>query len=355
LNSTTTTLDIQQLIAPIQGDNPAGQSSVYMLELRNEFQELRRQEQYDDFEDATRPEKLKKADWPGIVALCVESLTTKTKDLRVVCHLIEAVTRIEGLPGLVQGLTLLEKLIGEAWNRLNPEWDEADPEARLNCIGNLLDDPERGVCFPNIVANMPIIGVGNDCLSSLEWQRLKNSEDRSEEDRLHRAITSVTTDWIAAQVDLALQAATLNKNIAKMLDDYAGENAPGLLHLGKAIEMCRMMLAGELSFLKSDQDDSSEPVQTATSQNKDFLSATIDLDQTRIQRAEIYRRLSDAAQLLEQIEPHSPAPYLVRRAVELGRLPFPRLMETMIREQAVLSELNRELGIGAADLESAKT
>jgi len=48
---------------------------------------------------------------------------------------------------------------------------------------------------------------------------------------------------------------------------------------------------------------------------------------------------------LERLEPHSPVPFLVRRAVELGALPFPLLMQELIRDANVLSEMNRELGI----------
>ena len=62
-------------------------------------------------------------------------------------------------------------------------------------------------------------------------------------------------------------------------------------------------------------------------------------------RDEVYRRLADLADTLERLEPHSPIPYLIKRAVELGAMPFPLLIRALIREQGVLSELNRELGI----------
>jgi len=51
--------------------------------------------------------------------------------------------------------------------------------------------------------------------------------------------------------------------------------------------------------------------------------------------------------LLERMEPHSPVPYLIRRAVALGALPFPEMMKALMREefQQALNEMNRELGI----------
>ena len=52
-----------------------------------------------------------------------------------------------------------------------------------------------------------------------------------------------------------------------------------------------------------------------------------------------------AAAALQRLEPHSPIPYLINRAVELGALSFPELMRILIRNSDVLAGLNRELGI----------
>ena len=49
--------------------------------------------------------------------------------------------------------------------------------------------------------------------------------------------------------------------------------------------------------------------------------------------------------MLRELEPHSPVPYLIQRAIELGELPFPKMIKELIRDVAILSELNRELGI----------
>ncbi len=49
--------------------------------------------------------------------------------------------------------------------------------------------------------------------------------------------------------------------------------------------------------------------------------------------------------MLQRLEPHSPIPYLINRAVELGALSFPDLMRQLIRDSDVLMTMNRELGI----------
>jgi len=64
-----------------------------------------------------------------------------------------------------------------------------------------------------------------------------------------------------------------------------------------------------------------------------------------VPREDVYRQLNDAAALLQRLEPHSPIPYLIQRAIELGAMPFPKLMRALIRDENVLTEMNRELGI----------
>ena len=53
-------------------------------------------------------------------------------------------------------------------------------------------------------------------------------------------------------------------------------------------------------------------------------------------RAQVYQQLAQTAALLQQLEPHSPIPYLINRAVELGALSFPDLMRQLIRDSEVL-------------------
>ena len=62
-------------------------------------------------------------------------------------------------------------------------------------------------------------------------------------------------------------------------------------------------------------------------------------------RADVYSTIAQAAAVLQQLEPHSPIPYLLNRAVDLGNLPFPELMKNLILNADVVKLMNRELGI----------
>ena len=62
-------------------------------------------------------------------------------------------------------------------------------------------------------------------------------------------------------------------------------------------------------------------------------------------RADAYRQLEAIANFLQSIEPHSPTPYLVRRAVSWGRMPLPELMQEVLREEGDLNRLFTVLGL----------
>ena len=62
-------------------------------------------------------------------------------------------------------------------------------------------------------------------------------------------------------------------------------------------------------------------------------------------RADAYRQLEGIANFLQSIEPHSPTPYLVRRAVSWGRMPLPELMQEVLREEGDLNRLFTVLGL----------
>jgi len=62
-------------------------------------------------------------------------------------------------------------------------------------------------------------------------------------------------------------------------------------------------------------------------------------------RAEAYRRLSEAADYLLRTEPHSPTPYLVKRAVSWGGMTLTELLQEIVRDNTDLLEIYALLGV----------
>jgi type VI secretion system protein ImpA len=131
-------MNIDKLIAEIEGESPAGAD----LEYDPDFGELERTARGkaehvmgDEVVEAEPP------DWRE-VTLQAEALFSRTKDLRVAVLLTRAALNVEGLPGLADGLHVIRKLLENYWETVYPlldEEDNDDPVFRVNAILNLAD------------------------------------------------------------------------------------------------------------------------------------------------------------------------------------------------------------------------
>jgi type VI secretion system protein ImpA len=130
--------------------------------------------------------------------------------------------------------------------------------------------------------------------------------------------------------------------LAQVLAVRMGPVAPGLLHLKEAVAGCRTLAQ---QILERKGPPPSKPAGSNTAMTGEAASAPSVRACMPTTREEVYRQLAQAAAVLQQLEPHSPIPYLIQRAVVLGALPFPHLIKALIREPNVLAEINRELGI----------
>ena len=66
-------------------------------------------------------------------------------------------------------------------------------------------------------------------------------------------------------------------------------------------------------------------------------------------KAHAYAALEAIAAYLRATDPHDPAPYLVQRAIELGNMPFPQLIQEMTETAGSMEKFFELLGIDAGD------
>jgi type VI secretion system protein ImpA len=334
-------LDIDSLVAPIPGDDPAGSSVPHTV--RHELEESRREDNPDDYaaDDPMRPEEFKKADWRGLVRLAEETLRNTSKDLLVAARLTEGLVHLHGFAGLRDGLHLLRQLVDVCWDRLRPPVEDGDLEVRAGPF-YWLDDPDKGARFPTSLRRVPMVfGEDGQAFGWLEWRLSQAGTGPIGRDDFERAIAVTPAERCAAAAEALRESREELVRLGRSLGERMGPAAPGLTGIHKALEECQQ-LAQQILQRKgpalAEADAEAAPGEQATGGGAAPARAAVS-------RADAYRQLAQAADLLQQLEPHSPIPYLVRRAVELGAMPFPQLMKALIRDSNVLGELNRELGI----------
>lgn len=334
-------LDFETLLQPITGDNPCGVKLPH--EIKSKLEEARREDNPDDYEedDARRPATLRQADWPGIIRLGCETITDKSKDLLVAARITEALVKQHRFAGLRDGLRLLRELVETHWDHLYPAVEDGDLEPRLAPL-YWLDQPVLGARFPSVIRLAPLVAEAGATFSWYDWRppldALKGEVSREE---VEKAIRAAPLDKCEETLTLLGESIEEMDRLTGTLDQRVGREAPGLIALRQAVSDCQMLMTQIVA-----QKRPADGVKSDRSEDgKNGAGSSDAASRTVTTRAEAYRQLRRAADVLQQLEPHSPIPYLVKRAVELGELPFPQLIRRLVRDANVLAELDRELGL----------
>jgi type VI secretion system protein ImpA len=331
-------LDFATLLSPIPGDDPSGSPVPYPT--REWLEAARKEDNPDDYPpDDPEREKLRKADWKGIVARAQDTLTQVSKDLLVAARLTEALVRLHGFAGMRDGLRLLREMVEQCWERLQPPIEDGDLDRRATPF-HWLDAPDTGARLPNVLRLTPLL-IGKDgAYSTIAIRGVPPFQQPANDQEVEKALQATPEEDCARVAEELTQCREELDKLTADLTQRMGEAAPGLTALRQAVEDCAV-LAQDILRRKG----AVETVGGDGSRKEKEQPVPAPANGAPGSRAEAYRQLEQAAALLRRLEPHSPIPYLVQRAVELGALPFPQLIKALIRDAAVLGELNRELGL----------
>ncbi len=274
-------LDLEPLLEPIPGDNPAGRPLQYEPEY-DQIREARRSED-DSLDQGDWKRGLKSADWDLVVKLCTDCLSTKSKDFQVAAWLTEALLHRHGFAGLRDGLALLHGLQEHFWESYFPEIDDGDLESRHGPF-LFLNDKVKGVPF--LIRGLPLTqGFEDrsfgyfDYLQSRETDNLIKMNPESEKKLLAAGrLTAKMFDDVVAQTPKAFYAALvadLKEAQAAFqafdidTDRRFGRDTPSLLEIGKAIEEVLRLLEPILNAKRQAEPDPEpeperDPVATST-------------------------------------------------------------------------------------------
>jgi type VI secretion system protein ImpA len=127
---TRSNLNFEDFLKNISQEDPIGPSLRYDA-LYDDIR-LARQEDDPRLSMGIWKTDLKRADWHKIETLCIEALTTKSKDLQIAGWLTEAWISLDGVEGYTCGIQLFSGLINTFWQAIHPKPDEdGDMESRL--------------------------------------------------------------------------------------------------------------------------------------------------------------------------------------------------------------------------------
>lgn len=320
------------LLAPVSVEAPVGVPAA-------QDESYRRIRHEREEEDATLPlgpweRELKRANWVAASELTAAALAGRSKDLQLAAWLFEALIARSGFQAVAPSLRLIDALLQQYGDHLHPQ----DSEHRINLllwIGQKLLPPLRRVMITATGSGIDF--SWNDWEQAQRNEQLRASLGKQREGELEGATLAEVGAALACTPDARIlflrdclrDGLTALQALEHTLDATLGDEAPGLSSMRNLLERIDVVLAADarrrgVAMPDATAAHTAGPAHDGGSHDDashDHGSeADDDAVMGSIDRRQVYAALADIAHALETIEPHSPVPYLIRRAVAWGSL-----------------------------------
>jgi len=368
---------VDALLKPLPGDEPTGTSARYdpvIAEIR-----IARESDDPSLPQGEWERPLKKADWSLVASLCIQTLSERSKDLQIAAWLSEAWIHQHQVDGLRAGVRLIKGLLDTYWEGVHPrQSEEGDFDARVAPLAWM--NESLPLTLRLNMGLMPWPDRKPPFISLEDWTKAplvapsKSEDDQDNEPNL-AATPSRDELMLLGETTAAPQLLQLRESLALamaewkafdvMVDERLSKEAPSLSRVAETMGLIDRAIT---SLLSNRQNASAPPARTRLEKdmhNEQTADVTENADDPAMKpavpgedfvdprlatgpirsRADAYRQLEGIANFLQSIEPHSPTPYLVRRAVSWGRMPLPELMQEVLREEGDLNRLFTVLGL----------
>jgi len=354
--STPFPFDIARLLSPIPGEFPTGEFLRYDP-IYDQIAEARRE---DDaaLDQGVWQRPLKRADWKAAGQLCASTLESRSKDLQIAIWLLEAWMHVYGFPGACEGLRAILGLCRNFWEEMYPPLDDAEYRfAPLRWMNDRLSVQLKliPVTNPNGAIEVPACSWADMEAArrqeqlSLQHPHQEISESKITVDLFQQSVLLTPVAYFQSlehDVACTLEAC---RDLTQSLDEIYEAHGPSLSDFAGVLEsilrwtqeVLQERAPAQLAFYPT----SAAPSGAAPALAPESIPVPMAGNPIR-SRAEAYQRLAEAADFLSRTEPHSPTPYLVRRAIAWGAMPLDEVLREVIDRRDALASIFQLLNMG---------
>lgn len=340
-------LNLAPMLKPISRTDPCGQSLRYS-EVYDQIREARREDD-DNLPQGVWKTELKKADWDQVARLCQEALKHRTKDLQIAGWLTEAWLHLEGVGGLARGIELILELSKNFWEDIHPQMNKTGYELRLvpfewlntrlseECQYVLISVPPDRTSPPyrlldfNEAQRLEMLAQKNSSQEPLE-----SSESAQESrNKLYTSINQTPPAFYRYMGECCMHSVKLITELEGELRFHLKEGAPTFYRLREKLERVQRFA----NHILTDKGEKKEKKKVDVREVPPLRPSKKAFSKSIETREQAYSILGEVADYLEYIEPHSPTPYLIRRAIAWGGMNLSQVLADALANGKDLSFL----------------
>lgn len=320
---------VEDLLKPVSEDSPCGPDLEYdadFLALQTDAQGKPEQQFGDTVIAAIEP------DWRSVQARSL-ALLARSKDLRPALLLLRASTRLEGLPGFVQGVQLVSQLLDAYWPALYPQLDvddNDDPTMRLNALAPLTD--ETALIRDLYDARLGVArGLGPIRVRDVLTARNALAPASGSEPMPQAAVEGGMQEIVAAggeEVDAVRALPALIAQMGALINDRTGRADAMDLSRLRAIAQHLQLAAGGAQTQTAEGAGGDESGEQGDASTRTAGAEEAPRGEIR-SRQDAIQALNRVIHYLQQAEPGNPAPLLIERAKKLIGVNFFEIMANL--------------------------
>ncbi len=321
-------IDLDNLLLEISAKAPCGEDLEYdpaFIELERIATGKAEQQVGDSIIEAEEPE------WKDVLKQSI-ALTTRTKDLRVLVHIIRSAIKIEGYCGLRDALLLLQGLLENHWDSIYPlldEEDNNDPTMRINALSTI-DDPSiiQPLRLAPIVSSR-MMGRFSQRDHDIASGHLTPSNDAQlvEIETIKAAFIDTDIDELQATATAIDESITSINAIENFITEQVGAgSAINFKDIRSLLKEAQQSIAGPLAQRTGNSEDTTAQGDEETGGTH---STGTPISGAVNSREDVIRTLDKIQEYYQRSEPSSPVPLLIQRAKSMVNMSFMDIIHNM--------------------------
>jgi type VI secretion system protein ImpA len=331
---------------------------------------MRRQDRAD-LPQGVWEHSLKTAEWEKIEATCVSALAEKSKDYQIAFWLTEAWFNRYGLEGFQRGIQLVHELVQRYWDTAHPQIRDGDVDFRVApfvWLNESFSPQLRRIALTSSNQDEAGMCTVGDWEGALRLDRLRAKDNETYEkaeaagkvtlERFLESAAKSKKSFLRPRYDLVVATETCLAALDAALDERLGKQGPSLRAVKQLVGTAKVVLedsvfpaAGipvtEISATPEEEAPVAEAPDHTDEQDVSPTEPSM-LEGGKVvikSREQAYELLELAADYLQSVEPHSPTPYLVRRAVSWGDKSLIGVLQEFLEDPKQVEWIADVLGI----------